>query len=90
MQPACPPRPTPPTPCPPHSPHPAPRPSPPPLPQAVFAFVDVETRGSELRPGSYALVMQYPRRVFSEGQGGTLADANLVHKQEALFVEAQG
>ncbi|GBF98850.1 hypothetical protein Rsub_11454 [Raphidocelis subcapitata] len=39
-----------------------------------------------LRPGSYRLVTQFPRRKFEEGQGGTFVDAGLT-SDTAAFVE---
>lgn len=39
-----------------------------------------------LRPGSYRLVTQFPRRAFEEGQGGTFAEAGLT-SDTAAFVE---
>jgi hypothetical protein len=56
--------------------------------QSVFDFVDVfagQTVGIE--PGKYNLVSQFPRRVFKSGERQSLLDANLVHKNEALFLE---
>lgn len=56
--------------------------------QSVFDFVDVSNKESgEVIPGSYNLVSQFPRRVFEEGGEKSLADAGLVSKQEALFIE---
>lgn len=56
--------------------------------RSLFDFVDVESAAAgELKPGSYNLVMQYPRQVFGETSPGTLTDAGLVHKQEALLLE---
>lgn len=56
--------------------------------EAVFDFLDVQNKGNEeMKPGSYNLVRQYPRRVFQECGNLTLEDAELVHKQEALFIE---
>lgn len=60
--------------------------------RSVFDFVDVENGGAGEAPlpGSYHLVMQYPRRVFEPGCSDvTLGHAGLVHKQEALFLEAK-
>jgi len=59
---------------------------------AVFDFVDItaskeESGASEVQPGSYNLVSQFPRRVFQDGGVDTLAEVDLAHKQEAFFVE---
>eukprot|EP00193_Tetraselmis_chui_P001511 CAMPEP_0177762228 /NCGR_PEP_ID=MMETSP0491_2-20121128/6230_1 /TAXON_ID=63592 /ORGANISM="Tetraselmis chuii, Strain PLY429" /LENGTH=65 /DNA_ID=CAMNT_0019278263 /DNA_START=12 /DNA_END=209 /DNA_ORIENTATION=- len=61
----------------------------------VFDFVDVsvaeqaEGKPHELMPGSYKLATQFPRRVFTAGQEGTLDSHGLNHKQEALFLQKQ-
>jgi hypothetical protein len=39
-----------------------------------------------LRPGSYRLVTQFPRKVFEEGQGGSFEEAGLT-TDTAMFVE---
>ncbi|KAG7667008.1 hypothetical protein Ndes2526B_g04499 [Nannochloris sp. 'desiccata'] len=59
---------------------------------AVFDFVDITVSeegsgASEVQPGSYNLVSQFPRRVFQDGGVDTLAEVDLAHKQEAFFVE---
>jgi len=59
---------------------------------AVFDFVDItaskeESGASEVHPGSYNLVSQFPRRVFQDGGVDTLAEVDLAHKQEAFFIE---
>jgi hypothetical protein len=63
---------------------------------AVFDFVDVTVSKQEadtpsstsvLQPGSYNLVSQFPRRVFEDSGVDTLAEVDLAHKQEALWVE---
>jgi len=61
---------------------------------SIYDFVDVSTKGNL---AGYNLVRQYPRRVLErggeEGSGGgdrkaqTLADVDLTHSQEALFLE---
>lgn len=58
--------------------------------QAVFDYVDTSTHGEleGARPGSYRLVMQYPRRVYEEGEGGSLGEVGLDHDC-ALFVQAK-
>lgn len=55
--------------------------------QALFDFVDVQSRDTGMKPGSYKLVTQFPRRVFTDGTAGCFSDAGLDHKQEALFME---
>lgn len=59
---------------------------------AVFDFIDVSSGkngvpGLDIKPGSYNLVSQFPRQVFEEGGQFTLGEANLGHKQAAMFVE---
>ena len=54
--------------------------------QAVFDFIDLQNRESDIQPGSYTLALQYPRREFSEGQPGSLADNGINSKQEALLL----
>jgi UBX domain/UBA-like domain len=58
---------------------------------SIFDFVDIttskESSSSQLLPGSYSLVSQFPRRVFEDGGVDTLAEVDLAHKQEAFFVE---
>ena len=54
--------------------------------QAVFDFIDLQNRESDIQPGSYTLALQYPRREFSEGQPGSLADNGILSKQEALLL----
>lgn len=56
--------------------------------QSVFDFVDVFAgQNVGIEPGKYNLVSQFPRRVFKYGDRQTLLDANLVQKNEALFLE---
>lgn len=56
--------------------------------QAVFDFVDVQSGGGDILPGSYSLATSYPRRVLENGAAAqSLADAGLVARQEALFLE---
>lgn len=56
----------------------------------VFDWIDVNIydRGdSDVKPGNYSLVSQFPRREFgNDRSGATLASLNLAHTQEALFV----
>lgn len=59
--------------------------------QAVFDFVDVECgvegcAGGVVKPGSYNLVTQFPRRVFTEGVAGSFADHG-VTTDIAMFLE---
>lgn len=56
---------------------------------SIYDFVDVSTKGDL---ANYNLVRQYPRRVLKRGdqegsKGETLADVDLTHSQEALFLE---
>lgn len=54
----------------------------------LFAAIDVHTQGHELPLGSYRLVAQYPRRVFTDGTEGSLQDVGLAQaKQETVLVE---
>ena len=54
----------------------------------LFDAIDVHTEGKELPPGSYRLVAQYPRRVFTDGTPGSLRDVGLAQsKQETVLVE---
>ena len=39
-----------------------------------------------IRPGRYTLVTQYPRRQLQPQSAGTLQEAGLTEKQEALFL----
>lgn len=41
----------------------------------------------DFRAGQYKLVTQFPRRAFESDKEGTLQDAGLSQKQEALFLE---
>ena len=54
--------------------------------QAVFDFIDLQNKQSSIQPGTYSLALQYPRREFSEGQPGSLADNGISSKQEALLL----
>ena len=54
--------------------------------QLIFDWVDVNSP-QDLTPGSYSLVTQYPRRSFAPGAAGSLADAGLTSKQEAMFIQ---
>jgi len=58
----------------------------------LFDFVDValadRSGGSpDIKPATYTLGMQFPKRVFAEDQTGTLDSNGLNHKQEALFLQ---
>lgn len=71
--------------------------------QALFDFVDVQcgqpaaaaaavgagdtVGGFSVRPGSYRLVTQFPRKVYVEGTPGTLQAAG-IDSDTALFLEA--
>lgn len=53
--------------------------------QSLFDFIDI---GGGVKPGTYRLVRQYPRRAFTDGEhGSSLSDLGLTSKQEALFLE---
>ncbi len=52
----------------------------------MFDYVDLASQGQGLRPHSYRLVMQFPRRVFTEEQGGSMAD-NGITADQAMLVE---
>jgi hypothetical protein len=64
--------------------------------QAVFDFVDVECAAAGgqgeaegscgIKPGSYRLVTQFPRKVFAEDGSSTLQDAGIT-ADTALFIE---
>ena len=54
--------------------------------QLVFDWVDVNSP-EDLRPGSYSLVTQYPKRQFLPEATDSLADAGLTSKQEAMFIQ---
>lgn len=54
----------------------------------LFDFVDVSA-APDVKPGTYKLVTQFPRRVFAADKTGTLGEAGLVQKQEALFLEPE-
>ena len=56
--------------------------------QGVFDWVDLNASDS-LQPGSYNLVTQYPKRTFLPSTAGSLADAGLTAKQEAMFIQLQ-
>ena len=53
---------------------------------ALFDFIDLQNRDGDIRPGTYTINTQYPRREFSEGQSGSLADNGLSSKQEAVLL----
>ena len=56
--------------------------------QLVFDWVDISSP-EDLKPSSYSLVTQYPRRSFSPDSASTLQDAGLTAKQEAMFIQLQ-
>eukprot|EP00884_Botryococcus_braunii_P004208 jgi/Botrbrau1/13789/Bobra.0056s0039.1 len=53
---------------------------------SLFDYVDVEAR-PDVKPRTYNLVTQFPRRVIAHDQPGSLDAAGLTHGQEALFIE---
>ncbi|CAD7699793.1 unnamed protein product [Ostreobium quekettii] len=62
---------------------------------ALFDFIDIkicdtQNGSSSFKPGTYNLVRNYPRRAFSlQDATGSLQDAGLTSKQEALFLESK-
>ena len=55
---------------------------------SLFDAIDVHTQGQDLPPGSYRVVAQFPRRVFTEGTPGSLRDVGLAQaKQETVLIE---
>ncbi|CAD6224145.1 unnamed protein product [Miscanthus lutarioriparius] len=53
--------------------------------QFLFDFLDI---GRTCKPGTYRLVRTYPRRTFTNSEGGvSFSDLGLTSKQEALFLE---
>lgn len=54
--------------------------------QSLFHYVDTEAPEGGILPGTYTLGAQYPTRKFTDGQGGTLAEAGLTQKQEIVFL----
>lgn len=56
---------------------------------SLFDAIDVHTQGQNLPPGSYRIVAQFPRRVFTEGMPGSLRDVGLAQaKQETVLIES--
>ena len=56
--------------------------------QSLFDVIDVHTQGQNLLPGTYRIVAQFPRRVFTEGTSGSLRDVGLAQaKQETVLLE---
>lgn len=54
---------------------------------SLFDLVDVEAK-PDIKPGTYNLVTQFPRRVISRDQAaGSLEAAGLNQRQEAVFIE---
>lgn len=53
--------------------------------ETLFDWVDV-TVAPDIRPGRYTLVTQFPRRQLQPQSAGTLKEAGLTEKQEALFL----
>ena len=56
--------------------------------QLLFDWVDVNSP-DDLKPGSYNLVTQYPKRSFSPASSASLQDSGLTAKQEAMFIQLQ-
>ena len=54
--------------------------------QALFDFIDLQNKDGDIRPGTYTISTQFPRREFAEGQSGSLADNGLSAKQEAVLL----
>ncbi len=54
--------------------------------RCLFDWIDVQSQGGELKPGSYALVTQYPRAVYKESHKGSMGEAGF-RKQQAFLVE---
>ncbi len=54
--------------------------------QALFDFIDLQNKVGDIRPGTYTISTQYPRREFAEGQSGSLAENGLNTKQEAVML----
>jgi hypothetical protein len=60
---------------------------------SLFGFIDgyeqlhADSSRLAVEPGSYRLVAQHPRRVIESSQSGTIEDAGLTHKQEALMID---
>ena len=56
---------------------------------SLFDAIDVHTQGENLPPGTYRIVAQFPRRVFTEGMLGSLRDVGLAQaKQETVLIES--
>ena len=64
--------------------------------RALFLFIDgyekLHAGSSRLavEPGTYRLVAQHPRRVIESDDAGTMAEAGITHKQEALMIDLLG
>jgi len=64
--------------------------------RALFLFIDgyekLHAGSSRLavEPGTYRLVAQHPRRVIESDDAGTIAEAGITHKQEALMIDLLG
>ncbi|CAI5482153.1 unnamed protein product [Closterium sp. Yama58-4] len=53
--------------------------------EALFDYVDVSRR---VKPNTYTIARQYPRRVFEPAEAhATLADLGITSKQEALYIQ---
>ena len=61
--------------------------------RALFLFIDgyeklhADSSRLAVEPGSYRLVAQHPRRVIESKDAGTIEEAGLTHKQEALMID---
>lgn len=56
---------------------------------SLFDAIDVHTQGQNLPPGTYRIVAQFPRRVFTERTPGSLRDVGLAQaKQETVLIES--
>lgn len=52
----------------------------------LFNWVDVSV-APDIKPGTFRLVTPFPRRVLQAATPGSLHEAGLTQKQEALFLE---
>jgi hypothetical protein len=53
--------------------------------QTLFDWVDI-TVAPDIKPGTYHLMSQFPRRQLQAQSAETLQEAGLTEKQEALFL----
>ncbi len=55
---------------------------------SLFDYIDLQSEGQDIQPGSYSLVTQFPRRRYRESTPGSLSSSGLVTaKQEAVLLE---